>query len=220
MNKVEVLFPILGSQMPTDHAYSLYSAVCHWITPLHAQNSRVQIGPVLGQFIGKGLMQLEPRRSRLQLRLPAEDIPNVLPLAGKSLNISGYDIRLGVPQVRSLIPAPNLVAHMVTIKRSDRQDRAGTRAYMEPGSFLEGVARELTRRGIQGEAGIPLLRQGPRAGQPCRRVLRIKEKRLIGFALQVTGLTAEESINLQEDGLGGKQKMGCGYFIPLKPSRI
>jgi CRISPR-associated protein Cas6 len=47
-------------------------------------------------------------------------------------------------------------------------------------------------------------------------VLRIKEKRVVGFPLRVTGLTAEESITLQEQGLGGRSKMGCGFFMPTR----
>jgi CRISPR-associated protein Cas6 len=105
---------------------------------------------------------------------------------------------------------------MVTIKRSDRDDPNGTKGYMEPAGFLEAVRRELHKRGFGAEPGIPLVREGPRAGEPLRRVLRIKDKRVIGFPLQITGLTAEESINLQENGLGGRRKMGCGFFVALR----
>lgn len=160
------------------------------------------------------------RRSWLRLRLPAESIPLVLPLAGKSLDLAGHKVRLGVPQVRALVPAPSLIARLVTIKKStgkrNKQDKAGTRACMEPTAFLAAARLQLDKLGIQGEAAIPLVRQGKRAGQPCKGVLRIHEKRLVGYALQVTGLTAEESIKLQEVGLGGRKKMGCGFFVPMR----
>ncbi len=146
-----------------------------------------------------------------------EQIPILLPLAGKSLKIGGGAVRLGVPQVRSLIPAPSLVARMVTIKRSHRQDEGKSPDYMEPGPFLDAVRQELARKEIAGEPAIPLIRLGPRAGQPRRHVLRIKEKCIVGFALQVTGLTAEESIRLQEEGIGGRGKMGCAFFVALIP---
>ena len=48
-------------------------------------------------------------------------------------------------------------------------------------------------------------------------MLRIKGKRVIGYALQVAGLTAEESVRLQELGLGGRTRMGCGFFVPYQP---
>jgi CRISPR-associated protein Cas6 len=53
------------------------------------------------------------------------------------------------------------------------------------------------------------------AGQPKRRVMNIKDKRIVGYALRIVGLTAEESIRLQETGLGGRRRMGCGIFLPV-----
>lgn len=58
--------------------------------------------------------------SRLRLRLSAEEIPTVLPLAGKSLNVCSHAMRVGVPQVLTLVPAPNLMAQMVAIQTKER----------------------------------------------------------------------------------------------------
>lgn len=212
---LDLFFPVLGSTLPSDHGYALYSALSDALPAVHNGAVPLAIAPVRGQYADRGLLQLEPRRARLRLRLPAEAIPTVLPLAGRSLNIASHTIRLGVPQVQALIPAAALIARMVTIKRSDRRDRSRTKDYMEPAAFLEGIRRDLVRLGIHGEPGIPLVTSGPHAGRPCRRVLRIKNRRVVGFALQVTALTAEESIRLQETGLGGRRKMGCGFFMPL-----
>jgi CRISPR-associated protein Cas6 len=165
------------------------------------------IGPIAGQYIGNGLLQVDPRRSRLRLRLAPEKIVAVLPLAGKSLVVGEHSIRLGVPFVRALIPTPNLVARLVTIK-----------GFTEPAVFLEAARRQLQTLDIKGEPGIPLIVNGTHEGQPRRHVLRIKDKTVVGFSLQVTGLTAEESIKLQEEGLGGRRKMGCGFFVPLRSS--
>lgn len=215
MATIEMQFSILGSKLFTDHAYGLYSAISHYIKEVHTENNRFQIGPVLGQNIGNGKLQLDPRRSRLRLRMPAEDIPSVLPLAGKVLDIAGNKVRLGVPQVQALTPAPNLIARMVTIKKSDR-DKASSRACMEPDAFLAAARRQLDKLGIQGKISIPLQQYGPRAGQPRRQVLRIKGCCLIGYALQVSDLTTAESVKLLENGLGGKKKMGCGFFVATR----
>jgi CRISPR-associated endonuclease/helicase Cas3 len=158
--------------------------------------------------MGNKTLQLEPKWSHLRLRLPAEDIAKVLPLAGKALEVAGHKIRLGVPRVMALIPAPSLVARLVTIKTKDRQ--TATEA------FLEAARRQLAALDIQGELAIPLIRTGQYAGRPRRHVFRIKEKWLIGYTLQVSGLTAEESIILQESGLGGRRRMGCGFFVPYR----
>lgn len=213
---VELHFPVLGETLPTDHGYALYAALSRMLPALHKADLPISVGPISGVYEGNGRLRLDRRRSRLRLRLPAEEIAQVLPLAGRCLDVAGSRIRLGVPQVRALVPAPALVARMVTIKRSSRQDRQRTRDYMEPPAFLEGVRRELARLDIQGDAGIPLIRQGPHAGQPHRRVLRIHDRRVVGFAVQVVGLTAEESLRLQEAGIGGRRKMGCGWFVRMR----
>ena len=62
------------------------------------------------------------------------------------------------------------------------------------------------------EPGIPQVTEGPRAGQPRRQILRVKDKRVVGFPVIVSSLTPDESIRLEGFGLGGRGKMGCGFF--------
>ena len=90
------------------------------------------------------------------------------------------------------------------------------KGFTEPASFLEAARRQLEAMEVRGEPGIPLVETGPRAGQPRRKILKVKDKQVVGFPLQVTELTAEESIRLQEAGLGGRGKMGGGFFGAMK----
>jgi CRISPR-associated protein Cas6 len=46
-------------------------------------------------------------------------------------------------------------------------------------------------------------------------VLRIQGRRIVGYALRVVGLTDEDSVRLQEEGLGGRRRMGCGVLVPF-----
>jgi CRISPR-associated protein Cas6 len=212
---IELHFPVLGSTLPTDHGYALYAALSRRLPVLHQPDFPVFIGPISGQYVGNGKLELIERRSRLRLRLPAERLPDVLRLAGNAVEVDGHQIRISVPQVYALVPAPDLIARLVTIKRSNRSDRR-RRDYMEPSAFLDAVRRELAEAGIKGEPAIPLVLAGDRAGQPRRHVLRVKDRRIVGFSLQVTGLTADESVRLQERGLGGRKRMGCGFFGALR----
>lgn len=209
MPALDLLFPVIGSRLPTDHGYALYGALARIVPALHEPGEHVLLSTVQGQYVGEGLMQLAPRRSFFRVRAPVESIPQLLVLAGKGLDIDGHRIRLGVPQVRPLIPAAALIARLVTIKTKERAT--------DPAAFLAAARRQLDELGVRGEAGIPLVTQGPHTGQPRRHVLRIKDRRMVGYSLQVTGLTAEESIRLQEHGLGGRKRMGCGFFVPLRP---
>ena len=85
-----------------------------------------------------------------------------------------------------------------------------------PERFLAVARQKLDGIGVAGEPGIPLIQEGERTGEPHRKVLRIKGRRIIGYPLQIAGLTAEESLRLQEDGLGGRTRMGCGFFTPFR----
>jgi CRISPR-associated endonuclease/helicase Cas3 len=80
----------------------------------------------------------------------------------------------------------------------------------------EDVRRELARLEISGTAHLVPSTRPAFAGQPLRRVLRIGGKRVVGFAVRVTGLTPQESLLLQEVGVGGRRRMGCGVFSPTK----
>jgi CRISPR-associated protein Cas6 len=123
-------------------------------------------------------------------------IPRVLTLAGQSLEVGGDRLRVGVPQVTALRPAPTLSARIVT-----------TRNGQETGRFDAEIARQLLALGIR---AMPT--RGP------RRCFRIKDKTVIGFGMRVSGLSPDESIRLQEHGLGGRRKMGLGVFVPIRAS--
>ena len=136
-------------------------------------------------------------------------------LSGKPLEVDGHRVRVGVSLTYALVPAAVLVSRMVTIK-----------GFEQPEAFLESARRRLTgtRTGApyhemslspEIKVAIPPRRGGPHAGEPTRRVLRIKDKTVVGFALIVSGLTADESLILQEEGLGGRRHMGCGIFVPV-----
>jgi CRISPR-associated protein Cas6 len=203
MTTIDLLFPVVGSRLPTDHCYMLYGAMSRLLPCLHDGNVAFAMAPITGQYVGHGLLQLDPMRSRLRLRLSAADVPRVLPLAGKGITVMRHRIRLGVPQIQTLEPAPALYARTVAIKNST-----------EVGTFLQTARRQLDEIGVGGSLRVPehIGRNG--SVEPQRRVLRIKGVRIVGFALLVEELTPEESLRLQELGLGGRRRVGCGVFVP------
>jgi CRISPR-associated protein Cas6 len=203
---IELQFPVAGQSLPADHGYLLYSALSGFLPLLHGDGERIAVGPITGQWNGNGTLALSSRRSRLRIRLPAEQIASVLPLAGKALDVGGHRVRLGVPTVQQLVPSPTLAAKMVTIK-----------GFMAPEEFLAAAGRQLDELGIRGKLGIPVHHGAPRVNEPRRKVMRIREKKVVGFPLHATELSAEDSLRLQEHGLGGRRKMGCGFFAPLRP---
>ena len=150
--------------------------------------------------------------SRLVLRMPSELIRDAMPLSGKRLNIEGHSLVVGVPSPRTLRPSSSVRSRLVVIK-----------GFLEAEPFLEACRRQLSALGATGEVKIPLRssaqsveqKNGTRT-QHIRRTLRIHDKTVVGYAVQVSGLSMDDSVRLQEAGLGGRRRFGCGVFVPFK----
>jgi CRISPR-associated protein Cas6 len=210
---IDVIFPVDGSMIPRDHGYALYAAAVHTITALHGDTD-IGIFPIRGTPGGNGTLLLN-ERSTLRFRVPAHKLPMLLPLAGKSLKLDGHPLRVGVPHVAALDPAPVLASPFVLIKLAEPGHKQ-IGGIITPDAFLTAARKQLNDLTIHGEPGIQQIRSAPRVGQPRRRILRIKGNQVVGYAMIVQGLTAEESIRLQEKGMGGRRLMGCGLFLPVK----
>jgi CRISPR-associated protein Cas6 len=196
---VELSFGVIGETLPADHGYGLYGAIAHQCPKVHEQNG-VSILTITGIPDRKGKIFLT-ERSHLRIRLPYDCVPIVYHLAGKQLSIGSHSIRLGIPQIFMLRPGSRLRARIVTIKN-----------HQEPESFLEAARLQLAALGVVGEAIVPLDVEG----KPARKTIKIKTYSVVGFGLEVSGLSEEDSIKLQISGLGGKHRMGCGLFVPMK----
>ena len=201
---LELVFPIHGQRLPVDHSYPLYGALSGVVPAFHDAESRLRFAPITGAADEQGQLILN-ERSHLRVRLPDDRIKLALPLAGKRLVIAEGSVRVGIPAVRTLVPAPNLLARIVTFKNA-----------LTPNAFLDTARVKLKELQIDGEAQLPIHLDGDRAGEPKRRVIRIHDKTIVGYALMVSELSAEHSLRLQEEGLGGRTQMGCGFFTPMR----
>jgi CRISPR-associated protein Cas6 len=202
MPVIDLSFVLVGGTIPLDHGYSVFSALCKIVPALHG-NLQAGVHPVRGQQTAPGILTLT-ERSRLRVRIPSEEIAPFIAIAGQSLDLDGHRVQVGIPSVEPLVPSPVLASRLVTFKNA-----------LEPGPFLADVHRELDRLRID---ATPQLVQSSRpqfAGQALRRVLRVRDRRVVGFSLRVLDLTGEESIRLQEAGLGGRRRMGCGVFVRM-----
>ncbi len=187
--------------LPADHGYLLYAAVSRTLPEAH-KGDGYGIHPIGGRQLGGRTLQLT-ENSRLIIRTEAEQIARFLPLAGKPLRLLDRTLRVGVPQVRSLVPATALRSRLVTIKLPEMAALQGDAA---AAPFLAAVIRKLGDLGISAEAQ-------PSLGK--RRTLRIKDKEVVGYEVLIECLSAEESLTLQDHGLGGRRHMGCGIFVPF-----
>ena len=156
----------------------------HDSTDIGIQNMR-------GRFAGQGRLDITPQ-TRLIIRAPSNWVDRFLPLVGSNLSVDGHDISVGMPSTRSLRPASSLYAHRVTTRNGNDETR-----------FDSEIANKLASAGIRG---------CPVRGQ--RRILRLRDKRVVAHSLLVSELDARESMLLLEKGLGGRRKLGCGVFVP------
>jgi CRISPR-associated protein Cas6 len=195
---IDVVFPIRGDAIPLDHGYTLYAALSRLPAtgPWLQRTDEAAIQPVRGRRDGDGLLDLTAK-SRLGLRLPAASLPLVLLLAETDLDLDGHDLHIGAPRPSLLRPTATLYARMVAAARGDDEER-----------FDADVRGQLRDLEIQGS---------PTRG--TRRTLRSRDQTITGFSLLVTDLSREDSIHLQEAGLGDHRKLGCGVFVPWPRAR-
>ncbi len=201
---IDLVFSLTGQTLPLDNGYIVYSALSRICPPIH-QLENISIHPIAG--IPEPSKQLRlTQHSKLQVRIPVDLIPLIYEsLAGQTFSIGQHQFQLGIPEYNPLHPFPDLYSRLVIIRR-----------FQEPHRFLDAAKRQLKSLGIQGTITLTSRANG----QPQCRQLTIKNKTGIfpvkGFGVQVTDLSAEDSITLQKYSMGGKQKMMCGVFVPSR----
>lgn len=192
---VDVKFSLSGrgDPLPADHAYAVYSAISRLLPNVH-QNVEIGVHPIAGVQTGDRRMMLKPT-SALTIRIESDLIAEILPLAGKTLGIGSAFLQVGVPSIFMLQPSSGLRSRLVNIK-----------GLMDPDAFIGGVRRQLDKLGVSQDVEIVLRK---------RRTLQIHDANVVGYEVLLNGLTDEESICVQENGIGGRRKMGCGLFTPF-----
>ncbi len=200
--KLDLAFAIHTQHIiPVDHGYALYGALSRLVPEVHRDNG-IAIHPIRGRQVGDRKMALLPWSS-LVLRVPDGQIAPLLKLSGKAIQVGDTQIRIGVPEVRALQPATALRSRLTIIKV----------AHIDPASsvsedqFQQSVQKQLTELGVSDVV---------RADLGKRRTLRLKQNEIVGYEVLIEGLSADESITLQEQGLGGRRHMGCGVFVPVR----
>lgn len=199
---VDVSFKVQCKQLPLDHAYEL-SQVVQQALPWFANEPQTGIHLIHGAESGNGWIRPEDpdailslsRRTRFMLRVPKSRIDETSGLAGKSLNVAGNDLLLSAPHEKPLSALTTIFARYVAAENIDDEE-----------AFLNQVAQSLKEKGI----GVKKMMCG-RA-----HVLRMPREDFLTRSLMIDGLEVEESVYLQQHGLGEGRLYGCGLFIPHK----
>jgi CRISPR-associated protein Cas6 len=135
------------------------------------------------------------QRTRLVLRLPERRMQDAAALAGRTLDIAGWPMRIGRLSPRPLLRIASLFSRSMIFEGS-----------MDETEFLAAAAEGLRALGV--EASTMLCGRDVTLATP-QRSYRTR-------SLMVTVATPAQSLDLQRHGLGEARKLGCGLFIPHK----
>lgn len=204
---VDLTFKLRGAPIPLDNGYAVYSALSRICPSLHKLKS-IGIHPISGIPTKNNLLELTAQ-SRLKIRIHHQQIPLIYPyLAGQAFHIGQNSYQLDIPDYKPLISSESVYSRLVIIK-----------GFQYSTNFIEAVQRQLDNLGIQGKIEL-LTRQD---GTPQKRQLTInkegKQFKVRGFGVKISELHPEDSLILQEQGIGGKRKMMCGIFVPATRSK-
>ena len=200
---VDLSYRISCRTLPLDHAYSLSRAIRQAL-PWLADEPAAGVHLIHGAESGNGWYRPEDsdsallhlsRRARMMLRMPRERIGQARELEGAELDIQGHSLTVGAADVKKLSALSTLFSRYVVI-----EDNADEEA------FLRRVMAEFAALGLD----VHKLMCGK------AHCFRTPDGTIRTRAVMVADLEPEQSVLLQQKGIGSGQQMGFGLFIPHK----
>ena len=199
---VDVSFRINCQALPVDHAHALATAVQKEL-PWIAEEPAAGIHSIHVADSGNGWMRPEnpddlvypSRRTRMTLRVPSHRTDDAQALIGCTLDIAGNPLEVGESTVKDLGAVSTLFARYLVAADDDDEE-----------AFLKDIAEQLKGMGIRPKkmmCGISKTIKTPDATIRTR-------------SLMLADLGHDESVLLQQEGLGEHRHLGCGIFIPHK----
>lgn len=201
---VDVLFSLQCRMLPVDHAYALSQALLQAVPWLGDEpTAAVHTIHVAGSQNGwerpeHGTEQylLPSRRTKLRIRVPTARLGGLRSaLEGRTLEIDGAPLTLGSGKEQPLSRDTTLFARHVVAAPDEDED-----------AFLARIAERLAGERIQVRKAL------------CGRSLALAtpDGPLPTRSLMLADLSIDESIRLQQQGIGPGRHMGCGVFLPHK----
>lgn len=195
----DLVFRLRGTSLDIDHAFALSTALqAHLSDDLCA---RIGVHGVRMAGSGNGWNRPEQsdaalplsRRARLAIRVHRDDSEEVGQIMDRTLQIGHQEVTLGSSVMRKLSTIGTLYARAICCDREQSES-----------DFLTEMAASLKQMNIRVSKMI------------CGRCgeIRTADEIIFTRALMVADLEAEESVALQQQGLGQDRMLGCGLFVP------
>jgi len=203
---VDLIYNIDCKCLPLDHAYTFSEAIRKAL-PWMDGESLAGIHLIHGAESGNGWMRPEDptnellylsKRSRMTLRVPKHRVEDARGLTGEKLDIDGHSLEVGKAKVRLFSTMPTQFARYVVVPEGiSHEDETAFMAYAV--EALQGLDIRV-RKLLCGRA----------------HALQHPDGDLYTRSIMLADLELEETVILQQQGIGQHRKIGCGLFIPHK----
>jgi len=199
---LDLIFRIKCRALPIDHAWALSEAI-HQALPWFPEQRQAGLHLIFGADSGHGWERPSDgeetlylsRRTPLILRLPRERLDDATALTGMTLDIAGNALEIGESHTRSLAMTTTLYSrHVASETELDEDD------------FLQQAVEFLQTMNLRFKK--VLCGKGNRFASP--------EGPLMTRSLMVAGLSLDDAVTLQEQGIGPLRSRGFGLFVPHK----
>lgn len=200
---VDINYKVSCKTLPLDHAQALTDAL-YTALPWLKSEPETAIHAIHVAESGNGWMRPDnpetdvlhlSRRTRMTLRVPQHRIKDAEELNGQTLDVAGNSLTVGDHSIKKLSKLTTIFARYMAASQVD-----------DEAAYLEEVYQLLQDKGIR-----------PKKMMSGRiQKIRSHEGEVTTRMLMLADLEIEESIKLQQGGLGVGRHLGCGIFIPHK----
>ncbi len=169
--------------------------------PWLSENGLTGIQTLHGPDSGNGWTRSEneeiflSKRTRLVIRVPKPDFKKACDLEGKTLKVLGNDIEIGKASKKPFLVVRDLICRFVLTDED-----------LDESQFLQYVTKEFEEHQIQIRKAI------------CGKTksFTVDGDKKFTRSLMIANLSKENSIKLQDVGVGIGRIFGCGIFLPHK----
>ena len=197
---IDVTFRIDCKTLPYDHAYALSNEITKNM-PWLLEDNLTGIHTLHGPESGNGWVRSEKeeiflsKRTRLVLRIPRKKKKKAKELENISVNVLGNTIKIGKSNTKTFLVVRDLISRFVLCDENETEE-----------DFLLGVKKELFSHGVMIKKAI--------CGKEKSFIINGKNR--FTRSLMIADLSKENSVLLQDTGVGSGRIFGCGIFLPHK----
>ena len=199
---VDIVYQIDCRALPVDHAWALSQAV-RAVLPWLEDEPLAGVHPIHVADSGNGWMRPEnandllclSRRTKLVLRVPRERIDAAQTLVGRQLDVAGHALRVDKASLRPLSSITTIFSRYVVSAEG-----------LDETAFLQAALHEMAALGVRPKKMLCGI----------EKVIATPEQPVHTRSLMLAELNQQESVTLQQRGLGPLRHLGCGLFIPHK----